>query len=128
MKFFLLVVPLALFAATREECAQMLEEFAPLEKAYDAVVQSQVSSPVSEKIIKEFRRKGGVIYAECKDKMSTTPWYMLGKKIDPKEVDIAKFHLPSAAELTQYALSHPPVIIKNLCGTIQQGVHPLPGR
>lgn len=126
--FFLIIVPMLSLAATREECAQMLERFAPLERSYDAVVESEVASPVSERIIREFRHEGARIYGECKDKMSTTRWYMLGKKIKPHGVDLAKFHMQSVAELKSYAINNPPVITEVRCGTIRQGIHPLPGR
>jgi len=128
MKYILLLVPLALLAATREECAQMVKDFAPLEAAYDAVVQSQVASPVSEKVIADFRRQGSVIYTECKDKMSTTPWYMLGKKVDPNSVNAGAFHISSVAELTQYAINNPPVVTKYICGTVSPPVRPTPRR
>ena len=121
--FFLIIVPMISLAATREECAQRLERFAALEKAYDAVVESKVASPVSEKVIRDFRREGGAIHAACKDKMSTTRWYMLGKKIEPYDVDIAKFHMENAAELRQYAVSNPPVVTEVRCGRILPGVH-----
>jgi hypothetical protein len=123
MKLFLILVPVLLFGATREQCAQMVKDFEPLEKSYDAVVASGVASPVCEKIIRDFRREGGTIYTECKDKMDTTPWYMLGKKIKPYGVDIEKFHLDSPADLTRYALSHPPVVTEYRCGTVTQGIH-----
>jgi hypothetical protein len=127
MKLFsLLIVPMIVFAATRQECAQMLERFAPLERSYDAVVESGVAAPVSEQVIKEFRHEGARIYGECKDKMSTTRWYMLGKKIKPYGVDLAKYHMPSVAELKRYAINNPPVITEVRCGTIKQGIHPLP--
>lgn len=129
MKLFsLLLFPMLLLAATRHECAQMLERFAPLEKAYDAVVESKVASPVSEQVIRDFRHEGASIYGECKDKMSTTRWYMLGKKIKPYGVNLAKFHMQSVAELKSYAINNPPVITEVRCGTIQQGIHPLPRR
>ena len=124
--FFLFIVPVLLFAATRQECTRMLEAFAPVEKAYDAVVEAEVPSPTSEKVIRQFRNEGGKIYKACKDRMSTTAWYMLGKKIAPEKADIAAFHMESAAELTRYAITHPPVVTEVRCGTIQQGIHPLP--
>jgi hypothetical protein len=123
MKLVTMIVlfPLLLTAATREECAQRLKKFAPLEKAYDAVIQSGVASPASEKVIKDFRRVGGGIYADCKNKMNTTPWYMLGRKVQSRDVDLAKFHIQSVAELKRYAISHPPVITKVVCGTVSPG-------
>jgi hypothetical protein len=124
--FFLLIVPMIVFAATWQECTQMLERFEPLEKAYDAVLESSIAAPVSEKVIRDFRREGARIYSECKDKMSTTRWYMLGKKIKPYGVDLAKYHMPSVAELKRYAINNPPVITEVRCGTIKQGIHPLP--
>jgi len=128
MKFLAVAIflPLMLAAATREECAQMVKDFAPLEAAYDAVVQSQVASPVSEKVIADFRRQGGLIYTECKDKMSTTPWYMLGKKIEANAADTAKFHMESVAQLTSYATNNPPVITKYICGTVSNPSQPTP--
>jgi len=125
--FLLLIVPLLLSAATREECAKRLEAFAPLEKAYDAVVASGVASPVSERVIREFRREGESIYTDCENKMSTTPWYMLGKKVRSYDVDIAKFHIESFAEVRQYAISNPPVIMKVVCGTVKPGTGHLQG-
>lgn len=128
MKLVMILIPLLLFAATREECAKKLAAFEPLEKSYDAVVEAGMASPVSEKIIRDFRKEGGDIYRECKDRMSTTRWYMLGRKIDPGKVNIAKFHLPSLTELKQYAINHPPVVIDYRCGTvIQGGRQPRPG-
>jgi len=128
MKYFLLLVPLALLAATREECAQMVKDFTPLEAAYDAVVQSQVASPISEKVIADFRRQGNIIYTECKDKMSTTPWYMLGKKIEANAVDTRQFHMESVTELTTYAINNPPVITNYVCGTVSTPGQPTPRR
>ena len=125
MKLFFLIIPLLLSAVTREECAQWLEQFAPLEKAYDAVVASGIASPVSERIIRDFRRDGERIYNDCKNKMSTTPWYMLGKKVKSYDVDIAKFHMESFAEVRQYAISNPPVITKVVCGTVTPGTGPV---
>jgi hypothetical protein len=58
--------------------------------------------------------------------MSTTRWYMLGKKIKPYGADLAKFHMESIAELKRYAINNPPVITEVRCGTIKQGIHPLP--
>jgi len=104
----------------------MVEAFVPLEKAYAAVVQAGVASPVSEMVIRRFRSEGGKIYEVCKDRMSTTKWYMLGKKIAPEKVDIASFHLPDVAELKRYAVTHPPVVTEVRCGTIRQGIHPQP--
>ncbi len=128
MKRLLLLIPLLLSAAGRQECTEMLEAFAPLEQAYDAVVESGIASPVAEDVIRDFREEGGKIYRECKDKMSTTRWYMLGKKIAPGKVKIAEFHLPSPEELKQYAISHPPVVIDYRCGTVVQGGRqPRPG-
>ena len=128
MKWALLLIPMLLFAATREECAKKLAVFESLEKAYDAVVEAGIASPVSEEIIRDFRKEGGDIYRECQDRMSTTRWYMLGKKIDPGKVNIAKFHVPSLAELKEYAITHPPVVIDYRCGTvIQGGRQPRPG-
>ena len=120
-----MIIPLMLSAATREECAKRLEQFAPLEKAYDAVVASGIASPVSERIIRDFRREGERIYNDCKNKMSTTPWYMLGKKVQSYDVDIAKFHMESFAEVRQYAISNPPVITKVVCGTVTPGTGPV---
>jgi len=124
MKLFFLIIPILLSAATREECAQRLKRFAALEKAYDAVVASGIASPVSEKVIRDFRREGGGIYADCKDKMSTTPWYMLGKKVQSHDVDPKKFHMESILELRNDAISHPPVITQVVCGTVTPGVSP----
>ncbi len=121
-------MPVLVIAATREECTQMLKRFAPLEKAYDAVVQSKVASPVSEQVIAAFRRDGEIIYTECKDKMSTTPWYMLGKKIRADAVNIANFHMQSVKELRQYAITHPPVITNYVCGSVIPGGPGAPGR
>jgi len=129
MKIVLLLLPILLFAATKEECTKMLERFEPLEKAYDALTEAKVASPVAEQVIRDFREEGNRIYTACRDKMSTTRWYMLGKKVAPQKVDIAKYHLPSLAELEQYAVSHPPVVTEYRCGTvIQQGIkQPRPG-
>ena len=121
---WIVLTPLLLIAATREECAKRLERFAPLEKAYDAVIASGIASPVSEKVIKDFRREGGGIYADCKNKMSTTPWYMLGKKVQSRDVDIAKFHIQSVVELRTYAINNPQVITQVVCGTVTPGVRP----
>ncbi|UFS62278.1 hypothetical protein LOH54_11580 [Sulfurimonas sp. HSL-3221] len=126
MKLFFLIVPMLLFAATRQECARMVEAFAPVGKAYDAVIEAEIPSPASEKVIRQFRSEGGKIYKRCKDRMSTTLWYMLGKKISSDKTDIASFHLENVAELTRYAITHPPVVTEVRCGTIQQGIHPLP--
>ncbi|WP_345972475.1 hypothetical protein [Sulfurimonas diazotrophicus] len=126
MKLFFLIVPMLLIAATRQECARMVEAFAPIEKAYDAVIEAEIPSPASEKVIRQFRSEGGKIYKVCKDRMSTTQWYMLGKKIDSEQADIASYHLENVAELKRYAITHPPVVTEVRCGTIQQGIHPLP--
>lgn len=123
---FLLLPPL-LFALSREECAHRLEKFTPLEKAYDAVLQSKIAAPYSEETIRRFRKEAGQIYTLCKDRMSTTRWYMLGKKAKDDKVDLRQFHLESANDLKNYAISHPPVIVKYLCGSIRQGTH-LPAR
>jgi len=119
----MLVIPLMLSAATRQECTQMLKPFSALEKAYDAVVQAGIAAPASEKVIGDFRREGGRIYAACKDKMSTTRWYMLGKKVNDGRVAAAAFHMPDVAELKRYAISHPPVVTEVRCGTVRQGIH-----
>lgn len=125
--FFLLTLPLLLFAATREECSRMVEAFAPLEQSYDAVLQAKIPAPESVRVIIAFQKEGAKIYEVCKDKMSTTKWYMLGKKVKDHNVDIARFRLESVSELKSYALTHPPVKIINLCGSVQQGIH-LPER
>lgn len=127
MKLFFLLIPMILFAASREECSRMVEAFAPLEQAYDAVVQAKVPAPASVEVIRRFREEGEHIYTVCKDRMSTTQWYMLGKKIKPYNVDIAAFELESPGDLTRYAISHPPVKTIVRCGTIRQGIH-LPAR
>lgn len=125
--FFLIVVPILALAASREECGEMLERFSVVEAAYDAAIASKVAAPATRKAIDDFRKEGGHIYAVCKDKMSTTRWYMLGKKVKDPKVDVSKYLLESPSDVTRYAISHPPVIIQNLCGTIRQGVH-LPAR
>lgn len=114
---------MVLSALTREECSGMLERFDAVELAYDAAVLSKVAAPATVEAITRFRKEGKYIYNTCKDKMSTTRWYMLGKKVNDSKADIAKFRLESVSELTRYAITHPPVIIKNLCGTIRQGIH-----
>ncbi len=121
----LLLFPLFLSAMTREACQKRYESFKALEKAYDAVVQSKIAAPVSVEVIEKFRKEGREIYAECRDKISTSTWYMLGKKTEDAKVDSRKFRLQSLAELKQFALSHPPVVTRVLCGSVQQGV-PLP--
>lgn len=128
MKLLLLMVlPLLLLGATREECSRMVEAFAALEQSYDAVLQAEIPSLESIRVITAFRKEGAKIYEGCKDKMSTTKWYMLGKKVKERNVNIAKFWLESVGELKNYALTHPPVKIINLCGSVQQGVN-LPAR
>ena len=117
-------MPLLLSAATREECVERLKRFAPLEKAYDAVVAAGIASPISEKVIRDFRTEGSGIYTDCKDKMSTTPWYMLGKKVQADDVKVEQFHMESAMELRSYAISHPPVIVNTVCGTVTPGANP----
>lgn len=118
MRFFLLLVPMVLLAGSREECARMLEHFASLEKAYDAVVQAGVAAPASETVIRRFRSEGENIYAVCQNKMSTTRWYMLGKKVRSDKVAQGDFHMQTPAELERYAISHPPVITEVRCGRI----------
>jgi hypothetical protein len=124
---FLILVPLVAFGESREACARMLERFAAVEAAYDAAVTSKVAAPATYDAITRFRKEGAHIYAVCKDKMSTTRWYMLGKKINDPKVNALQYVLESPANLKQYAITHPPVIVQTLCGSIKQGVH-LPAR
>lgn len=101
----------------------MVEEFSSVEAAYDAVVQSGVAAPASEAAIRRFRKEGGHIYEVCKDKMPTTAWYMLGKKVRSDKVNIAMFHLESPEEIRRYAIAHPPVRTVVHCGSVRQGIH-----
>ena len=117
----MLTVPWLLFSATREACTERYERFRSLEAAYDAVVEAKIASPVAVEVIEAFRKEGGEIYRACRDRLSTSTWYMLGKKVEDRKVDIAKFRLQSLEDLKRYALTHPPVVTKVLCGTVTQG-------
>lgn len=117
------LLPLMLLAESREACTRMVEEFASVEAAYDAVVQSGVAAPASEAAIRRFKKEGAHIYEVCKDKMSTTAWYMLGKKVRSEKVKSGTFHLESPEELRRYAITHPPVRTVVHCGSVRQGIH-----
>lgn len=128
MKYSILMLLFALQTAlfAREECASMVADFEATEQAYDAVVKAGVAAPAAEKVIAEFQKTGREIYNTCKDKMSTTRWYMLGKKLKASRVNAEDFKMMSLVELQRYALSNPPVITKYYCGSIITGVQVIP--
>ena len=110
-----------LSAMNREECIKRFEEFKVLERAYDAVIAADIAFPIAETVITDFRREGEALYVGCKNKISTSTWYMLGKKVRTRKKNIRDFHLESPQELVIFARSHPPVVTRVLCGSVTNG-------
>lgn len=115
----ILLLTASLFA--RETCAELVASLEATEKAYDAVVKANIPSPVSQKVVREFQQQGNNVYNVCKEKMSTTKWYMLGKKLNREKVKASDFYVRSLEEMKQFAISNPPVIVERRCGRIIQG-------
>ena len=96
--------------AEQESCRQKIETFNKTEKVYDAIIEAEVASTTAVKFIRDFRKEGNTLLAECKAHLNAAHRTRLAEKLNDPKVKLENYKPRSLSILKKEADKRPDVI------------------